>query len=97
MSELANFKPLMLEYGELKETEKNAKKRMKELDAQLRPVLADEGEVMAGPYLFNCKLMAGRTSLDQKAMEADGIDLEPYRKYGAPFTQLSVKKIETMT
>jgi hypothetical protein len=34
----------------------------------------------------------GRKSLDEKAMKADGIDVEKYRKVGAPSKRLSVTK-----
>jgi hypothetical protein len=33
----------------------------------------------------------GRSSLDQKALEAAGLDLDPYRKEGAPSERLTVK------
>jgi hypothetical protein len=37
--------------------------------------------------------VAGRSSLDQKAMEKAGIDLAPFRKIGLPSERLTVKAI----
>jgi hypothetical protein len=37
--------------------------------------------------------VAGRSSLDQKAMEKAGIDLSPFKKIGLPSERLTVKAL----
>ena len=96
MSSLDNIKPLMEEYALLKEQEREIQERLKELGEDIRPVLADRGELISNGFSFKCATMKGRTSYDYKLMMADGIDLEPYRKTGAPYTTLTVKKVETI-
>lgn len=93
---LDNVKPLLAEYAHINAQKKELEARLKELDQQVRPVLADIGEVVVAGFSFTCMSMPGRKTLDQKAMEADGIDLEKYRKQGAPFTQLKVKAVKEL-
>jgi hypothetical protein len=43
--------------------------------------------------MFELKINKGRKGLDKAAVEAAGIDLEPYYKVGAPYTSLFVKEL----
>ncbi len=93
---LENLKPILTEYAELHVTKKTIEARLKELGEQVRPTLMGQGAVVVGDYQFDCTQQAGRKTLDKKAMEADGIDLEPYYKVGAPFTKLNIKEIKNV-
>lgn len=91
---LDNIHGLMDEYASIKEQIAALEERKKELDADLRPALEGRGEVYYNGYTFKCVMVPGRKSLDRKAAEAAGLDLKPYEKQGAPFTQMTVKKVE---
>ena len=93
-STLSNVGPLMDEYAEIKEQIAALDARKKELDVELRPLLEGRGEVVHNGVMFTCVMVPGRKSLDKKAVEAAGIDWSPFEKVGAPFTQMSVKKVE---
>ena len=93
---LDNIKPLLVEYGQLRMERDTLNARMKELEGAIRPVLVDHGEVVADGFAFTCTMTAGRKTLDKKALEAAGIDLEPFYKQGAPFTTLKVKTVEEL-
>lgn len=45
-----------------------------------------------GVLKLTWKWYDGRTTLDEEAMQRDGIDLTPYRKQGAPFRKLTPSK-----
>ena len=45
----------------------------------------------AGGRKINWQSRKGKVSVDTKAMEADGVDLEPYRREGDPFDVLTIK------
>ena len=89
---LDNIMPHLTEYAEIKTKIKEMSERLKELDPTIRPMLVDRGVVEAGEHTFEVTMMKGRKTLDRKAMEMAGIDLEPYEKVGAPFTKLVVKE-----
>lgn len=87
-----NQMPIIEDYCNLVAKKKALEAAIKELDPQVRPLLEDQGNVLVGrEYTAELKVMAGRKSLDKKAVEAAGIDLTPYYKVGAPFTTLTVK------
>jgi len=87
-----NIMPHLVEYAEIKTSMKDMTARLKELDPVIRPMLVDKGVIEAGDHTFEVTMMKGRKTLDRKAMEMAGIDLEPYEKVGAPFTKLVVKE-----
>lgn len=89
-----NIGPMMDEYASIKEKMAELEERKKELDVELRPVLEGRGEVFHNGWTFKCVMVPGRKTLDKKAVEAAGIDLSPFEKQGAPFTQMTVKKVE---
>ena len=96
MSDLSNIKPLLAEYAELKSRMKEMTLRIKELDTQVRPALADRGAVTIGKYQFTVTMMPGRKTLDKKALIDAGVDVEAYYKTGAPFTKLDMKETEVI-
>ena len=85
--------PHLIEYAAIKIKMKEMTARLKDLDPVIRPMLVDRGVVEAGEHTFEVTMMKGRKTLDRKAMEMAGIDLEPYEKVGAPFTKLIVKEV----
>jgi hypothetical protein len=93
MSNLDNVRSYMKEYGELRAIKKAAEVRLKELDEVIRPALEDKGAIVEEGYMFELKINKGRKGLDKAAVEAAGIDLEPYYKVGAPYTSLFVKEL----
>ena len=90
---LDNIKIYLKEYGELRDLEKAAKLRMKELDGIIRPALEGKGLVVAEGYTFELGVTQGRTTYDTKAMLDDGVDLSGYTKTGKPSTRLTIKKV----
>lgn len=89
-----NLGPMMDEYASIKDQIAALEERKKELDVELRPALEGRGELFHNGYVFKCVMVAGRKTLDKKLLEADGIDLSRYEKQGAPFTQMTVKKVD---
>lgn len=93
---LDNVKPLLDERGELHMAKKRIEDRIKQLDEDLRPVLAGRGAFVHNGYQFEVAITAGRTSYDYKAMAADGIDISKYAKVGAPSTRFTVKAVQEL-
>ena len=93
---LDNLKPLMEERAMLTTSLKRIEARIKELDAELRPSLVGRGELIHSGYSFKVDTVAGRKTIDTKAMERDhGSDfLKPYEKIGAPSTRFVVKPVQ---
>jgi len=94
---LDNYKPMLKERGELAKLQKQIEARIKQLDADLRPVLEGRGEVVAEGYSFNVRLQAGRMSLDKPALDAflleHGATINEFEKQGAPYTVFTVKEV----
>ena len=93
---LDNFKPLLDERADLYRSKKRIEERIKELDEALRPTLEGRGAVIWNGYQFEVTAIPGRTTYDYKMMEADGIDLEPYKKVGAPSTRFNIKPVKEL-
>lgn len=98
---LENIKATALELAEIKEQIKDLEARKAQIEGEVRAALAGRGEVSfsagAGApfiYTFNCKELPGRITYDTKAMVADGLDIEKYKKVGSPYSTLTVKKVE---
>ena len=92
-SSLENIKPLMEERAKLHMQKKQIEDKIKKLDKDLRPVLMDRGAVVHNGFEFEVKSVAGRTSYDYKQMAEDGIDLDKYKKVGAPSTRFAIKEV----
>lgn len=97
---LDNFRPLLKERGELHVLKKQIEDKIKQLDEDLRPVLEGRGEIVAEGYSFNCKLTAGRKTLDKDALAAvlkeRGYAIEDFEKQGAPFTTMTIKPVNVL-
>lgn len=93
---LDNIKPLLEERGKLTKQKKDIEDRIKQLDKDLRPVLVGRGAVIHGGFQFEVSETAGRITYDTKAAIADGVDLEPYKKQGAPSTRFNVKEVQQL-
>lgn len=91
---LDNIKPLLRELLELRAEKKEIEAEIKELDSKVRPVIANRGKMQLDNFIFECKEMAGRKTLDKKALEEfleqHGKTVADFEKQGAPFTQLNV-------
>lgn len=94
---LDNYKPALKERGELDDLKKKVEARIKELDADLRPILEGRGAVMHDTYSFECRLSAGRKTLDKEKMveflAEHGYVMADFEKEGAPFTTMTVKRL----
>ena len=66
--------------------------KKKELEAQLRPVLLDQGPKQAGRFVLEVKSVPGATRFDRKAAEEAGMDLSPFMKTGKPYSRLTIKE-----
>ena len=93
---LDNVKSMLDERASIKRQQDELKARAAELDEILRPVLVNRGTVVHGSYQFEVKATAGRVTYDTKAAIADGIDLEPYKKVGAPSTRFEIKEVKVI-
>ena len=91
---LDNIKPALEELLELRADRADIEKRIKELDALVRPVIEGEGKMQLGNFTFECKLQKGRKSVDKPALieflESNGKEYADFEKVGAPFTTMSV-------
>lgn len=66
-----------------------------DVDGELRRlVVHHNGYVEVGGRGIMSRTQAGRETIDRKALEADGIDVDKYMKQGAPFVVLTVKDSE---
>lgn len=96
-----NLSPMLGEYAELVMQKKAIEARLKQLDQEVRPVLAEKNKpVVLNGYQFSCKMIAGRKSLDRAAvsevLSKHGYDIADFEKQGAPYTQMTVKAVEEM-
>ena len=91
---LDNIKPLAIELGAVVEEIKNLTARKKELEMQVRPVLASKGTLQFDNVQITVTEQAGRKSIDKDALIADGINVDDYMKQGAPFTKMVVKTVQ---
>jgi hypothetical protein len=97
---LDNHKPALKERGELADLKKRCEDRIKELDETLRPVLEGRGTIATEGYSFTCTLSKGRKSIDKDALNEflsqHGMSVENFEKEGAPFTTMTVKKMQVI-
>ena len=86
--EIEALKQEALEAKDVESAGKEAGRKAKE---QISALLRQHGARRA-PGLARITYSEGRLSLDTKAMEADGIDLTPYRKAGKPSETVTLEK-----
>ncbi len=91
--ELDNLKALIIEVGELDEQIKALQDKKAKMEAPLREAMSGVGKVIAGNFELSVTISKGRTTYDYKAMKADGIDLTPYEKTGAPYSTLKIARV----
>lgn len=87
------------EYYELDKNLKEMAKRKEKLGSAIKkavsvanstPVVVPSNTLSGVSYKVKVTEIAGRTTYDTKAAIADGVDLSPYKKVGAPYMTLSV-------
>ena len=91
---LAYMEATVLEYDEAKRAEEAASMAKKRAQESLKELLMDAKVRKAkvpGKWSVSWGEVQGRKSYDTKAMEADGIDLEPYEKYGNNFDRMNIR------
>ncbi len=94
---MSNNEDALLEaLGEVTEQRKALEVKEKELRSALGTFFSARegtGMVTSENFAFNYSMSAGRKTLDKKAMEEDGIDLDPYYKVGKPFMTLKISRL----
>lgn len=95
---LDNMTHLVRELYEVDQQIKKLQDRKKELDAPLRQALSEgtaggDISLIVEDIQVELKHVKGSTTYDHKLMAEDGIDLEPYKKIGKPYTRLSLKQV----
>lgn len=92
---LENAKPIALGIAELDEEIKALTAKKKELEAELRPLITDVGPVQFDEFIFECKTVPGRKTLDKDLlMQTFSLpDLSDFEKTGKPFTTMTIKKV----
>lgn len=80
------------EYLTAKNEKAEAERRFETAKESIKEVMTDIGtkKVRNDRYSISWYSQKGKKIVDTKAMAADGIDLEPYTREGAPFDQLRV-------
>jgi putative phage-type endonuclease len=61
--------------------------------ARLVALMGEHGAVEFPGLRCYCRFRAGRTTLDKKALQADGIDISKYEKTGNPFTEFRAYRL----
>jgi len=90
---LENLKPIAEAIGAIDTEIKALTKKKKELEAEIRPTLADRGPTTFGEYQFEVKTVPGRKTLDKTLLEEAGISIDRFMKVGKPYTTMSIKKV----
>lgn len=97
---LDNLKPLIKKLLELRMDKRDIEAEIKEIEGVVKESIADKGKMQLDNYVFECKTMAGRKTVDKPALEeflaSHGKSYEDFTKQGAPFTQLRVDEAATV-
>ncbi len=72
---------------------KKIEAELAEIDKDLKPTLTGRGPLVHAGFMHEVKPVKGRVTYDYKAMADDGIDLEPYKKEGAPSARYEIKQV----
>lgn len=92
-----NLKGVLEELADLRAEIKVKQERADELGKAVKSAISGQvQDTIVGNVVFSLRVNAGRSSFDWEAMKADGIDIEPYRKQGAPVSTLTVKRVNTL-
>ena len=91
---LDNLKPLIKRLLDLRMDKRDIEKEIKEIEGTVKEQIADRGKMQLDNYIFECKTMPGRKSVDKDALkeflEKHGKSIEDFEKVGSPFAQLRV-------
>lgn len=84
-------------YVEIKETQDTLSEEKDQIAEEIKEELRkrNTASTIVGDIEVELASVAGRSSLDQKAMEKAGIDLTPFKKTGLPSERLTVKALAT--
>jgi hypothetical protein len=84
-------------YIEIKETQDQLSDEKDKIAEEIKEELRkrNTASTIVGDIEIELASVAGRSSLDQKAMEKAGIDLTPFKKIGLPSERLTVKALAT--
>lgn len=92
-SKFDNNRDLIIGYCALAVQIKELEEKKKELEREVKPILADEGLQVFDEFTIEVKTVEGRKTLDRKALEATYGDLSDFMKIGAPSMRATVKKV----
>ena len=86
---------IVTRYVEIKETQDELSDEKDKLAEEIKEELRkrNTSSTVCGDVEIELASVAGRSSLDQKAMEKAGIDLAPFKKIGLPSERLTVKAL----
>ena len=88
-----NIKPLVEAMGELDDQIKRMTKKRDELKVEVAKAIADKGTIQFGEYQVTSVTMPGNKTLDKKALEQSGINLDHFMKVGKPYVRTTIKKV----
>lgn len=88
------FQPKVLRFLDLKEQIAELKREQKTLKEEIQAELLENKRtgVKTGSWQVTLAKMPGKESIDQKALEAIGIDISQYLKRGQDYTQLTIAR-----
>lgn len=93
---LDNLKPLIKRLLDLLMDKRDIDKEIKEIEGTVKQAVADRGKMQLDNYIFECKTMPGRKTIDKAALSAflekHGKTVEDFEKQGAPYQQLNVSE-----
>lgn len=97
---LDNLRPLIKRLLELRMDKRDIESEIKEIEGTVKEAVADRGKMRLDNYVFECKTMPGRKSIDKPSLAAflaeHGKTIEDFEKQGAPFPQLRVEEAEAV-
>ena len=80
------------ELADVREAQKQLKAREDELKARVSEMMGDADHLGGVEFIASQKISTRKGALDQKAMEAEGIDLDRYRKPDVTVFSLHVER-----
>lgn len=88
---------IVTRYIEIKEAQDKLSEEKDQIAEEIKEELRkrNTASTIVGDIEVELASVAGRSSLDQKAMEKAGIDLAPFKKIGLPSERLTVKALAT--
>jgi hypothetical protein len=97
---LDNLKPLIKKLLDLRMDKRDIDAEIKSIEGTVKEAIADKGKMQLDNYVFECKTMGGRKTVDKDALEVflaqHGKSYDDFTKVGAPFTQLRVDEAATV-